>query len=191
MEKRKEYLSWDGYFMGVAALASFRSKDPNTQNGSCIVSPESMTPLVQGYNGFPRGCSDEDFPWSSPEKYDYAEHSERNAIYNAARLGIALDGSILYLYSEKGYYPCADCARAIIQAGIKEVIMAFAIDGDTEKWDWSATLKMFKSAGVNLRVLASDDVTEVRALKIIKDFDLMTKKMEVAATKLVEATQNG
>ena len=86
--KREEYISWDSYFMGLAAVASFRSKDPSTQNGVCIVDPESYTPLALGYNGFPRGCSDDEFPWARKAdkifdcKYPYVEHAERNAIYN-------------------------------------------------------------------------------------------------------------
>ena len=62
-EKREEYISWDGYFLALAAVASFRSKDPSTQNGACVIDPESKTILAMGYNGFPRGCSDDEFPW--------------------------------------------------------------------------------------------------------------------------------
>ena len=137
--KREEYTSWDGYFMGLAAEASFRSKDPSTQNGSCVVDSKNRIPLVLGYNGFALGCSDDEFPWAreaereEDTKYPYTEHSERNAIYCAARKGIALEGSILYLYSEKGYYPCDDCARGIIQTGMRKVIMAFAIGEATDK----------------------------------------------------------
>jgi len=158
-DKRKNVIGWDAYFLGLAALASFRSKDPNTQNGACIVQNDS--PVALGYNGFPRGCSDNDFPWTREAKdsfytkYPFSEHAERNAIYNAARRGIALDGSIMYLYSEKGYYPCDECARAIIQSGIKMVVMAFAIKNNTDKYDWRATKKMFKSSKIKIRIIGS------------------------------------
>ncbi len=188
MKKREEVVSWDGYFMGKAALASFRSKDPNTQNGACIVDMNSHTPLVSGYNGFPRGCSDDEFPWSSPEKYPYAEHAERNAIFNAAKLGIALDGSVLYFYSERGYYPCADCARAIIQSGIKKVILAFAIQEDTDNWHWSEPLKMLKAVDIPVEIMITAETPKEEVAKIIKDFDLVAKKFEGVSTKLVEAS---
>ena len=158
-DKRKDYITWDGYFMGIATIASFRSKDPNTQNGACIVDPIDMIPLSIGYNGFPRNCEDDSFPWARhaekeyDTKYPYVEHAERNSIYSAARKGIKIDGSVIYLYSEKGYYPCSDCARAIIQAGIKEVIMASQISDNTDKYDWTATKRMFKASGVKIRII--------------------------------------
>jgi len=157
--KREEYISWDSYFLGLAALASFRSKDPSTQNGACIIDPILLSPLSLGYNGFPRGCSDDSFPWArdgekkEDTKYPYVEHSERNAIFNAARRGISLEGSVLYLYSEKGYYPCDECARAIIQSGIKEVRMGWAMEEGTDKYSWEATKKMFEEAGVKVCIL--------------------------------------
>ena len=158
-DKRKEYLSWDGYFMGIAATASFRSKDPSTQNGACIVDPIDLIPLSIGYNGFPRGCHDNKFPWTKKAekeydtKYNYVEHAERNSIYSAARKGIKIEGSVIYLYSEKGYYPCFDCARAIIQSGIKEVVMSSVISNNTDKYDWTATKRMFKAAKINIRMI--------------------------------------
>jgi len=160
-DKRQDYISWDGYFMGIAALASFRSKDPNTQNGACIIDSATLIPLAIGYNGFPRGCPDDEFSWARTAekeydtKYPYSEHSERNAIFNAARKGISLEGSIMFLYSEKGYYPCSECARAIIQAGIKEVVMAFAITGNTDKYDWTATTRMFNASGIQITILTN------------------------------------
>lgn len=187
--KRKEYTSWDGYFMGIAAEASFRSKDPSTQNGSCFVDPVNNIPLIQGYNGLPRGCSDDEYPWArtADKKYDtkypYCEHSERNAIYCAARKGIALEGSVLYLYSEKGYYPCDECARAIIQSGVQKVVMAFAIKEPTDKYSWDETLRMFKDANVELVVLSN---YEADRKIMIKDFKLMAKKMNEIVVKLEE-----
>ena len=85
-DKRKDYISWDEYFMGVAKLSALRSKDPNTQVGACIVSEDNKI-LSMGYNGLPRGCSDDEFPWSREgdpldNKYLYTAHSELNAILN-------------------------------------------------------------------------------------------------------------
>ena len=190
-DKREEYISWDSYFLGLAALASFRSKDPSTANGASIIDPQSNSILAVGYNGFPVGCSDDEFPWvrkadnKNNAKYSYAEHSERNAIYSAARKGIALNGSVLYLYSEKGYYPCAECARAIIQSGIQKVVMAWAIEDDTDKYSWEATLRMFRASGVEVKILCpepyvkkdADTPQAKESQKIIDDFCLIEKKM--------------
>lgn len=192
--KREEYIAWDSYFLGLAAIASFRSKDPSTQNGACIVDPVSRSPLAMGYNGFPRGCEDDEFPWGrdaedkADTKYPYVEHAERNAIYNAARKGISLDGSILYLYSEKGYYPCDECARAIIQSGIKRVVMGWAIDSETDRYSWDATLRMFEAADIKIDVLCKRVPYEIGDEEIsdetIADFDLISRKMDEIAHQL-------
>ena len=116
--KRKDYINWDEYFMGVALLAARRSKDPNTQVGACIVNQENII-LSTGYNGFPIGCSDDEFPWdrdSEDTKYPYVVHAELNAILNAH--GRSLRGAKIYV----ALFPCNECAKAIIQSGIKEVI---------------------------------------------------------------------
>ena len=118
MNKRTDYISWDEYFMGVALLAAKRSKDPNTQVGACIVDENNVI-LTTGYNGFPIGCSDDEFPWNREgeiTKYPYVVHAELNAILNAS--GKSLKGSRIYV----ALFPCNECAKAIIQAGIKEVI---------------------------------------------------------------------
>jgi len=196
--KRKEYISWDAYFLGIAAISSFRSKDPSTQNGCCIVDSDSLNILATGYNGFCRGCSDDEFPWAregeskGDTKYPFVEHSERNAIYSAARNGISLKGSVLYLYSEKGYYPCDECARAIIQAGIKEVKMAWAIDGDTDVYSWAETMRMFNASGVEVKVLCCgsyhyDLGAEEVGESIGRDFGLMAKKMKNITLQLKES----
>ncbi len=120
-EKRTDYLTWDEYFMGVAFLSGMRSKDPNTQVGACIVSDDNKI-LSMGYNGFPKGCSDDDFPWNRDaedplcSKYFYSTHSELNAILNYR--GGSLEGAKLYV----SLFPCNECAKAIIQAGIRTVI---------------------------------------------------------------------
>ncbi|GHU62939.1 cytidine deaminase [Clostridia bacterium] len=119
-ERRKNVLSWDEYFMGIAKLSAMRSKDPCTQVGSCIVSIDNKI-LSMGYNGFPIGCADKDFPWGKngdffDSKYAYAVHSELNAILNYR--GGSLEGTRLYVT----LFPCNECAKAIIQAGIKEIV---------------------------------------------------------------------
>lgn len=118
--KRDDYISWDEYFMGVAKLAGMRSKDPNTQVGACIVSQDNKI-LSMGYNGFPLGCSDDEFPWEREgdmldTKYPYVTHSELNAILNFR--GGSLAGAKLYV----SLFPCNECAKAIIQSGIAEII---------------------------------------------------------------------
>ena len=148
--KRQDYLDWDSVLMGIAQIISFRSKDPNTRHGAVIVDQDNKIISI-GYNGFPRGCSDDIFPWSSPEKYDYVAHAERNAIDNSSKSD--LRGCKLYLWSEKGYLPCSGCAIGIVQKGIVEVIIATEIKQDTEKFQWSPTRKMFEAAGVKVRIL--------------------------------------
>ncbi len=156
--KRQGYISWDEYFMGVALLASQRSKDPNTQVGACIVDDDNRI-LSTGYNGFPYGCSDDEFPWNregEETKYPFVVHAELNAILNAR--GKNLSGSKIYV----ALFPCNECAKAIIQSGIKEVVYLSDKYGTTP-----ATLcskRMLTSAGVSLRQL------EVSNDKIVLDF---------------------
>ena len=116
--KRTDYINWDEYFMGIAMLAARRSKDPNTQVGACIVSPDNII-ISTGYNGMPKGCSDDEFPWGregEQTKYPYVVHAELNAILNAN--GRDLRDSRIYV----ALFPCNECAKAIIQSGIKEVM---------------------------------------------------------------------
>lgn len=142
--KRTDYISWDEYFMGVAMLSGMRSKDPNTQVGCCIVSQDNKI-LSMGYNGLPKGCSDDDFPWEREgdpldTKYLFTAHSELNAILNYS--GGSLAGAKLYV----SLFPCNECAKAIIQSGIKEVIY------DCDKYSNTpaiiASKRMFDAAGV-------------------------------------------
>ena len=119
-KKREDYINWDTYFMGVAELSAKRSKDPNTQVGACIVSDDKKI-LSVGYNGAPNGYDDEDKPWDREgdfinTKYAYVCHAELNAILN--NKGSDLTGSTLYV----DLFPCNECAKAIIQAGIKKII---------------------------------------------------------------------
>ena len=120
MSKRSNYISWDEYFMGIALLSGERSKDPNSQVGACIVSPDNKI-LSIGYNGFPIGCSDDEIPWDREgdfvdTKYPYVCHAELNAILNYT--GTTLKKSKIYV----ALFPCNECAKAIIQCGIKEII---------------------------------------------------------------------
>ncbi len=146
-EKRKDYITWDEYFMGVAKLSGMRSKDPNTQVGACIVSPDNKI-LSMGYNGFPMGCSDDVFPWAREgdpleNKYFYTTHSELNAILNYR--GGSLEGAKLYV----SLFPCNECAKAIIQAGIRTVI--YADDKYHNTPSVIASRRMFDAAGVSYR----------------------------------------
>ena len=140
--KRKDYITWDEYFMGVAKLAACRSKDPSTQVGACVVSPENII-ISTGYNGMPMGCSDDAFPWDrdgAETKYPYVVHAELNAILNAN--GRDLRGSRVYV----ALFPCNECAKAIIQSGIKEVVYL------SDKYDGTpgniASKRMLDAAGV-------------------------------------------
>ena len=146
MAKREGYISWDEYFMGVALLAAERSKDPNTQVGACIVDDQNRI-LSTGYNGFPHGCSDDEFPWNRDEslgetKYQFVVHAELNAILNAR--GKSLAGSKVYV----ALFPCNECAKAIIQSGISEVIYLSDKYHDTPST--IASRRMLDSAGVKL-----------------------------------------
>ena len=142
--KRSDYISWDEYFMGVALLASKRSKDPNTQVGACIVDSNNVI-LTTGYNGFPIGCSDDEFPWDREgevTKYPFVVHAELNAILNAS--GKSLKGSRIYV----DLFPCNECAKAIIQSGIKEVVYLSDKYADTP--GVQASKLMLTTAGVRL-----------------------------------------
>ena len=147
MAKRDDYLSWDEYFMGVAMLASYRSKDPNTQVGACIVNSKNRIMSV-GYNGFPMGCSDDEFPWERQgsaydTKYFYVCHAELNAILNSRDSN--LEGCKIYV----ALFPCNECAKAIIQSGIKEVV--YMADKYANSDSVIAAKRMFDTAGVKYR----------------------------------------
>ena len=146
IKKRRDYISWDEYFMGVADLAGKRSKDPNTQVGACIVSKENKI-LSMGYNGFPKGCDDDVFPWNREgdlenSKYAYVTHSELNAILNYR--GGSLEGAKIYV----ALFPCTECAKAIIQAGIRTVV--YACDKYADTAATIASKRMLRAAGVEL-----------------------------------------
>lgn len=153
--KRQDYLSWDEYFMGVAVLSAERSKDPGTQVGACIVGPDKRIISV-GYNGMPMGCSDDVLPWAREgnpldTKYLYVCHAEFNAILNKG--GADMRGATLYVT----LFPCNECAKAIIQSGIKEVV--YYSDKYAETDATRASKLMFDLAGVTYRAYTKKERT--------------------------------
>ncbi len=153
--KRQDYITWDQYFMGIALLSADRSKDPNTRVGTCIVSGENKI-LSVGYNGMPIGCDDDQMPWERDgeeldTKYPYVCHSELNAILNYG--GGSLRGAKLYVT----LFPCNECAKAIIQSGIAEVIYIEDKYKDTD--GVRASKRMFDMAGVRYRQYQMSDRT--------------------------------
>ncbi len=145
--KRQDYLSWDEYFMGIALLSAGRSKDNNTQVGACIVSDENKI-LSVGYNGMPTGCNDDEMPWEREgdfldTKYPFVCHAELNAILN--RSAGSLKNARIYV----SLFPCNECAKAIIQCGIKEVVYWEDKYAGTD--GVKASKMMFSLSGVKLR----------------------------------------
>jgi dCMP deaminase len=147
LKKRQDYISWDEYFMGVALLSAKRSKDPSTQVGACIVNEKNKI-VGAGYNGLPIGCDDDDFPWEKngaflDTKYPYVCHAELNAILN--NIGMDLKGCKIYT----ALFPCNECSKAIIQAGIKEVVY---LSDKYEGTDiFKASRLMLDKAGIRCR----------------------------------------
>ena len=145
-EKRKDYLEWDEYFMAIAKLSAMRSKDPSTQVGACIVSNDNRI-LSIGYNGAPNGFSDEKFPWGRDgknldTKYPYVCHAELNAILNYRGSKKDLEDARIYV----DLFPCNECAKIIIQSGIKEVI--YLSDKYANSENNIASIKLFDECGV-------------------------------------------
>jgi dCMP deaminase len=156
--KRNDYISWDEYFMGVAMLSAMRSKDDTSQVGACIVNQKNRIVGI-GYNGFPIGCSDDDLPWVRvgtflETKYAYVVHAEPNAILNSS---VDLDECKMFVT----LYPCNECAKLIIQSGIKEVVYLEHKYPDNEYF--IASKKLFDLANVKVRRLDNFN------LKVIKD----------------------
>ena len=150
---RKDYISWDEYFMGVALLSAKRSKDPNTQVGACIVNSDLRIVGI-GYNGLPRNCDDSKFPWDNDgnlvdTKYPYVVHAEANAILNATQ---NLKESTIYV----SLFPCHECTKLIIQSGIIEIVY---LDNKYENTDsHKAAMKMIKSAKIKLRQIKGIEI---------------------------------
>lgn len=148
--KRSDYISWDDYFMAVAQLSALRSKDPNTQVGACIVNKRKRI-IGIGYNGFPTGCDDDHLPWSREgafleTKYPYVCHAEMNAITNSSNKP-ELEGAAMYV----SLFPCNECAKLIVQVGIKEVVYLSDKYHDTDIM--IASRKILDMAGVRYRQL--------------------------------------
>lgn len=144
--KRTDYISWDEYFMGVALMSAQRSKDNSSQVGACIVSKENKI-LSMGYNGMPLGCLDDDMPWDREgeplsTKYMYVCHAELNAILNHASGTGTLKGARIYTT----LFPCNECAKALIQSGIRKVIYYEDKYADTDSV--KASKRMFDLVGI-------------------------------------------
>ncbi len=144
--KRKDYIDWDRYFMGVALLSAMRSKDPKTQVGACIVNRKNRIVGI-GYNGFPIGLDDDKYPWGSEggfldTKYPYVVHAEPNAILNST---VSLDEATLYVT----LFPCHECAKLIIQSGIREIV--YVEHKYQEEESAQASMRMLKDAHVSCR----------------------------------------
>ena len=142
-------MRWDKYFFNIAEEVKKKSKDNNTQIGAVIVGQDKEI-VSTGYNSFPRGIDDNKIDrQKKPEKYFWFEHAERNAIYNAARIGVSTKGCTIYLTCD---IPCADCARGIINAGIIKIFAKKDAGAKSKKWDESAerSMQMFKEAGVEI-----------------------------------------
>ena len=153
MYERTDYISWDEYFMGIAKLSAMRSKDPNTQVGCCIVSDKNRI-LSVGYNGFPNGIPDAEFTWAregEDNKYFYTTHSELNAILNCRNAN--LEGARMYVT----LFPCYECAKAIIQSGIKSLVYADDKYADTPGTQDSK--RMLSRAGVRFEAYRPDGRT--------------------------------
>jgi dCMP deaminase len=153
---RKEFITWDQYFMGVAKLSALRSKDPSTQVGACIVNKDLRIVGI-GYNGMPTGAKDDEFPWGNmgeylDTKYPYVVHAEANAILNATQ---SLKGSSIFVT----LFPCNECTKLIIQSGIKEIV--YESDKYEHTKEHQAAVKMLKAAGVSYRQIKVGELTYV------------------------------
>ncbi len=163
MEFRKDYINWDTYFMGIAKLSAMRSKDPNTQVGACIVSHDNRI-LSTGYNGTPNGIHDKDFKWAREgsaleTKYFFVCHAEMNAILNFRGYKREFENAKIYV----DLFPCNECAKLIIQSGIKEVIYLCDKYADTESV--KASKMLFDAAGVTYRQLKCEQEELTISLK--------------------------
>ena len=153
-KKNANYIAWDEYFMGVALLSAKRSKDPNTQVGACIVNPKKRIVGI-GYNGFPRGCEDDVFPWGKGDanplnnKYPYVVHAEANCILNTTA---KLTGATLYVT----LFPCNECAKLIIQSGIKHLV--YMEDKYRNEASNVASRRMLDAAGIEYRQMKQIEV---------------------------------
>lgn len=149
-KKNNKMMNWPEYFLGIAEQVKLKSKDRRTNIGAVIVGEDNEI-VSTGYNSFPRGINDDlDERQERPEKYFWFEHAERNAIYNAARIGVSLKNTTMYLTCG---IPCSDCARGIISSGVKKI---YCKTEDTTRnrahWDEHAkrSVQMFEESGVEV-----------------------------------------
>ncbi len=154
--KRTDYISWEEYFMAIAQLSARRSKDPGTQVGACIVNAKKRI-IGIGYNGFPTGCSDDELPWDREgdyleTKYPYVCHAEMNAITNSSNKP-ELDGATMYV----SLFPCNECAKLIVQVGIREVV--YLSDKYNDDPIYVAARRIFDMAGVKYHRMQPDHTT--------------------------------
>ena len=156
-------MKWDKYFVSMLYLIAMKSKDQKTQNATIIVGPDNEIRST-GYNSFPRGIND-NLPerQERPEKYLWIEHGERNAIFNAARVGVSLKGCRAYVSG----IPCMDCARGLVQVGVVKVIVHILKDYKSGLWEEHAirTLKLFYEAGVIVSKYQGDLITKMAVLR--------------------------
>ncbi|MCW8951439.1 MAG: dCMP deaminase family protein [Rhodospirillales bacterium] len=150
---------WHVRFLQLAHQIASWSKDRSTKVGAVLVRPD-RTPAPYGYNGFPRQVDDDiDDRHSRPDKYDWTEHAERNAIYNAARIGVALEDCTIYVT----HFPCVDCSRAIIQVGMKRVVVDEASLGGDFGNRWAdgrdVSKQMFEEAGVEIVIVPLNGIS--------------------------------
>ena len=144
--KKADYLSWDEYFMGIAYLSAMRSKDPSTQVGACIIDEDKKI-IGIGYNGFPIGSNDDEMPWNKEgefldTKYPYVVHAELNAILNSIK---SLKNCTIYVT----HFPCNECAKAIVQSGIKKVV--YFSDKHKDKDSTKASIRILENAGLEVK----------------------------------------
>ena len=162
--KRKDYISWDEYFMAIAKLSAMRSKDPSTQVGACIVGADNKI-LSIGYNGAPNGFDDDKFPWAREgnnleTKYPYVCHAEMNAILNYRGSRKDLEGAKIYV----DLFPCNECAKIIIQSGIK--IVVYLSDKYADSENNIASRKLFDTCGIEYEKLKLDNGSRDITIKL-------------------------
>jgi len=160
-------MNWDQYFLNMAYLTAMKSKDPSTKVGAVIVGPNNEVRST-GFNGLARGVLENNGRWRRPGKYLYYEHAERNACYNAARHGVSLEGCTIYTQG----YPCADCARAIIQCGLHRLVVdAYFEECGAPGWgqQWQESVEagkaMLMEAGVRSYVYRGVLLGNIQGLK--------------------------
>lgn len=156
-DKRRDVISWDEFFMRVALAAAMRSKDPNTQVGACIADTNHRI-LSVGYNGTPVAINDDDFPWGASDdplmdKHSYVVHAEANAILNYRGSLKDVQGATVYVT----LFPCHECAKMLVQAGIGEVVYLDDKYHDTQ--GAAVARRVFDTCGVRYRQIGLSEAS--------------------------------